>query len=153
MQTKLDLSFYNPNFWLSLFKSISLKTTIIKLDQKFFHFISSDGIIIPKKYSNSKPETNEDYTDEKNNDKEDLELNLVFEKIDEEIIKTIENYDGVVFVKLNWKAPKVKRKIMSIIFIFKDVEGWVPQLKCQNMEDVLTALKSSSIIGEMLENW
>lgn len=111
METKLDLSFYNPNFWLPLFKSIAIKTTIIKLDQKFFHYLCSDGIIIPKKYSNTKSDPlKEDHPVQENDNQENIELNLVFEKIDEEIVKTIENYDGAVFVKLNWKAPKVKKK-------------------------------------------
>ncbi len=108
METKLNLSLYCPSFWLPLFKNYSLKAILIKLDLKFFKYLCSDGIIIPKKYSLIKPDPHNEEPPIEPNENEENQLDLIFEKIDEEIINAIKKYDGGVFVKLNWKAPKVK---------------------------------------------
>jgi len=168
-QNIVNLSQYLQSFWLPIFKNHTFKTRIIKTNLKFLQYLSSDGIFIHPKYrkphpkdqnsldidiieenqsKNLKPpvqistleaisnKNNEDFSS--NPDYEHEELSY-FPEFDQEIEKAFMEFDHKVFVKLNWKAPR-------------DIDTWVPRLQCSNIEDVFMCLKSSSIIGEMLEN-
>lgn len=161
----VNLNYYSPTYWLPLFKPITLKTRLIETNLKFFQYLSADGIFIHSKYrkahardsldldqieesdpqtlSSSKNPTFEAFSNKNNEDfssnQENLPEELVlFPEFDQQILNVLEEFDNKVFVKLNWKAPR-------------DIESWVPKLMCQNIEDILMALKSSTIIGEMLE--
>ena len=162
-QNTVNLAYYNVSYWYPLFKSFSLKTRIIPTNLRFFNYLSSDGVYIHPKYRkpHSKDSLDTDQIEEiitktsnpqgfegiSNRNNEDfssnqeifLEENTVFPEFDEKIMEILKEFDQKVFVKLNWKAPK-------------DIDTWIPQLLCQNCEDIFMALKSSSIIGEMLEN-
>jgi len=157
----INLSNYNLSSWYPLFKSISLKSRIIPTNLRFFTYLSSDGIYIHPKYRKSLSKTSLDldqisetmtkpsnFDGISNRNNEDFSSNQdifseessIFPEFDEEILKILKEFDNKVFVKLNWKAPK-------------DIDTWVPHLLCQSIEEVFLALKSSSIIGEMLENF
>ena len=168
MEPEVNLLNYKPSFWLPLFKPLTFKTRIIKANLRFFKYLSSDGIYIHSKYRKPHPKDHEsldmDIIEEnpekpskppilgtfeaisnKNNDDlssnqgvEDEEEKAFFPELDVDIEKTIVEFENRVFVKLNWKAPK-------------DIDTWVPRLQCLNIEDVLMSLKSSAILGEMLE--
>lgn len=164
--TQINLEHYNITNWLPQFKSISLKTRVIQTNLRFFQYLSYDGIYIHSKYHKvyNKNSLDLDQIDEKdtkiqanfnnptfeafsNKNNEDFSSNqeimseemALFSEFDLDILKTLEEFENKVFVKLNWKAPK-------------DIETWVPRLHCQSIEDIFLALKSSTIIGEMLEN-
>ena len=168
MEPEVNLLNYKPSFWLPLFKSLTFKTRIIKTNLHFFKYLSSDGIFIHPKYRKPHPKDHEsldmdaiEETPEKpskppilgtfeaisNKNNDDLSSNQdveqedqsFFPEFDMDIEKAIVEFDQHVFVKLNWKAPK-------------DIDTWVPRLQCLNIEDVLMSLKSSAILGEMMEN-
>ena len=168
MEKVINLDHYNPASWLSRYKQYTLKARIISTNIRFFQYLSSDGIYIHHKYRKQHPQesldldqieenspekqknlntnqptyeaisnkNNEDYSSQQEIASEE---SAVFPEFDEEIMKVLEEFDNKVFIKLNWKAPK-------------DIDTWVPKLLCQSIEDIFLALKSSTLIGDMLEN-
>lgn len=157
---EINLNYYNPFYWHPIFKSVTFKTRIIPTNLRFFQYLSADGIYIHPKYRNSQPKgsldidqieeieskipTNEAVSNKNNEDfssNQELmpEELAIFEEFDQLIINALEEFENKCFVKLNWKAAR-------------DIETWIPKQMCQNIEDVFMSLKSSAIIGEMLEN-
>lgn len=59
---------------------------------------------------------------------------------EETFASAIEDFGGSVFAKLGWRAPR-------------DTENWLHGLEINNMEDFLTAFKSSGILTELLEEY
>lgn len=110
------LHHFLPANWPDKLRSASLKFRAIKLDQNFYQFLQEDGIFIHPTYLRK---GNTNVVDDK-----DLHLFKQFPDIAQKISEAIEEFDGAVFVKLNWKCPM-------------DCKSWLSNMKSEHIEDVV----------------
>ncbi|OUM60581.1 hypothetical protein PIROE2DRAFT_46106, partial [Piromyces sp. E2] len=135
--------------WYPKYKKISLKSRIIPLEEEFINYLNEDGIYLPfndngqpqKFYQAEKDiyDIDSDWSsDEYDDEDEDDNTNKVpsFPSLEKQINSVIEEFNGNVFPKLNWSAPKDA--------------AWISisqSLKCTNPSDIFLLLKSSDFIN------
>ncbi|ORX49946.1 D123-domain-containing protein [Piromyces finnis] len=135
--------------WYPKYKKISLKSRIIPLEEEFINYLNEDGIYLPfnddgqpqKFYHAEKDiyEIDSDWSsDEYEDEDEDDNINKIpsFPLLEKQINEVIEEFNGNVFPKLNWSAPKDA--------------AWISisqSLKCTNPSEIFLLLKSSDFIN------
>lgn len=109
-------------------QKLGFKAKYIKLDEDLLSFLDEDGIYIHPKYLKN-PEGIDDL---------DERFRVFSQEFEDTVRETLEEY-GSIFVKLNDRAPR-------------DIENWLHRLQIYSMEELLTGLKSSGILTELLED-
>ena len=128
VETELNLHVYLEPNWPEGVKRLALKSSIIKLNARFLRYLNSDGVIIHKKYyipsdwNNNDDDlsfSDDDDTKEKkgpsSNEGSDLDHELdndpeiEFPEFEPLITEALTKYSGALFLKLNWKAPRVSQ--------------------------------------------
>lgn len=103
---------YLPAVWIKHFPNIPIlggKYELISLDERFFEFLESDGLILDhdttleSSFSSSEEDSIED--------SDDTELlftpSAIFPDIDSKIKHVVSNFSNGVVPKINWTVPKV----------------------------------------------
>lgn len=146
-------------------QALTFKSKCIRVDRNLFDFLLEDGIYIHPKYlksaathpavdaksngnsNDAEPDcSNANANTENNNHSTSYHSNssVTFREFSPEFesafANALEEFDGSLFVKLAWRAPR-------------DTENWLLGLEITNMEDLLTALKSSGILTDILEDY
>lgn len=111
--------------WLDLFKSCTLKTILIPLDNAFVEYLKADGIELPD--------------DDASPDEFLKDSSLSFPSLQESIKSAITTLGGFVFPKLNWSSPKDAAWI-----------AFGSTLKCTDVSSILLLLKSSDFVNHDL---
>jgi len=133
--------------WYPKYKKISLKSRIIPLEEEFINYLNEDGIYLPfndngqpqKFYQAERDEYDSDWSsDEYEDEDEDENNNKIpsFPSLEKQINTVIDEFNGKVFPKLNWSAPKDA--------------AWISisqSLKCTNPSEIFLLLKSSDFIN------
>ncbi|KAL4496757.1 hypothetical protein ABPG73_011723 [Tetrahymena malaccensis] len=161
---KQDMWKFNQVNWPEQLKKLTFKTKYIKVDQNLYDFLEEDGIYIHPRYQKNSSqnyllEKNKDFhlqkqkneEEEENNEQDDsfnqdcddedhdFKFRIFSKEFEEQIKETFDDFESV-FVKLNWRSPR-------------DTENWLHGLQIDNLEDLLTVLKSSGILAELLEEY
>lgn len=125
----LSLTKTRFNSWYPTFRKVSQKATILDLlkltplqdRHGFLDWYESDGIILPIGSDKSTSVTSQlgngnAEEAEGEEDDDDQEKGWTFQQLDQHIRQVIHKYDGAVFPKLDWSAPRVslgfKQKIV-----------------------------------------
>ena len=134
----LDCQFHK---WFELFKSNTMKSSIINLPEEFITYLLQDGVILPSTESSA-------FGRDELSDDEDLtervgDVQLAredFSQLSADIKTAIVQLRGEVFPKFNWSAPTDA--------------SWLRggSLKCNDAADVYLLLKSSDRIVFDIEN-
>lgn len=133
--------------WYPKYKKISLKSRIIPLEEEFINYLNEDGIYLPfndngqpqKFYQAERDEYDSDWSSDEYEDEDEDEANNKvpsFPSLEKQINSVIEEFNGNVFPKLNWSAPKDA--------------AWISisqSLKCTNPSEIFLLLKSSDFIN------
>lgn len=133
--------------WYPKYKKVSLKSRIIPLEEEFINYLNEDGIYLPfndngqpqKFYHAQRDEYDSDWSSDEYEDEDEDEANSKvpsFPSLEKQINAVIDEFDGNVFPKLNWSAPKDA--------------AWISisqSLKCTNPSDIFLLLKSSDFIN------
>ncbi|ORX65321.1 D123-domain-containing protein [Anaeromyces robustus] len=133
--------------WYPKYKKISLKSHIIPLEEEFINYLNEDGIYLPfndngqpqKFYQAERDEYDSDWSSDEYEDEDEDEANNKipsFPLLEKQINTVIEEFNGKVFPKLNWSAPKDA--------------AWISisqSLKCTNPSEIFLLLKSSDFIN------
>lgn len=112
--------------WYPKFRKVSPKATVINVEEIEPHlldWLEEDGLTLPlgsegieEKFASAHFESDEEDDDEEDDEEEEEKEKRVsrrFMALDERIRQVLDKYDGRVFPKLNWSAPKVIR-LLSI---------------------------------------
>lgn len=133
--------------WFPVFDSIkprvTLRSAYMQLTHDFISYLHEDGVVIPNSIVTGK--YNAEFSDEEEDEKyptQEEEYAREFPDIQNFIADTIEEFDGAVFPKLNWSAPRDAQWILSDSKL----------LKCTHTEDVFLVLKSSQFISHDLDD-
>ncbi|CAO1632225.1 unnamed protein product [Sympodiomycopsis kandeliae] len=132
--------------WYPALRKISPKATIIDvkaLQPDFFDWLEEDGLILPRGSGSGVIGGEDDELDADTSDDDDDDDEEApppprdFSTLDEKIRTVIEKYDGEVFPKLDWSAPR-------------DAAWILPEqtLKCTTPADVYLLLKSSDFVAK-----
>lgn len=90
----------------SLFQNLSAKGKEKERERGFLQWYESDGIVLPHgSDENTAAAASEE--EEEEEDHEEEEERWKFDELDAKIRNTINKYDGAVFPKLDWSAPRV----------------------------------------------
>lgn len=115
----LSLTKTRFNSWYPSFRKVSQKATILDLVELtphqdrhgFLDWYQSDGIILPIGSDTSTSVTsqlgNGNSEDSQGEEDDDQEKGWTFQLLDQQIRQVIQKYDGAVFPKLDWSAPRV----------------------------------------------
>lgn len=127
--------------WYPEFRSVTIRSIIIPLEDAFIRFILSDGIKLPSGTNVSscaKFHLEEDCSWSSDDNEDDDDDNYCFPELNAKIEEAIRQLGGAVMPKLNWSAPK---------------DGtWINEgsMKCQTPGDVYILLKSSDFCSHDL---
>ncbi|KAF9877354.1 cell cycle control protein cdc123 [Colletotrichum karsti] len=150
--------------WFPKYRTVSIRSRIIKLSPDFVQYIRDDGIILaddddtqtdaqdeddwaPSSNTSGAPRRNQPDPDSEDSDSDADDAdsrppNQRFPEIHKEIKDRIAELGGAVAPKLNWSAPKDA--------------AWISPhqntLKCTTPNDVYLLLKSSSFVSHDLEH-
>ncbi|KAK2029891.1 D123-domain-containing protein [Colletotrichum zoysiae] len=147
--------------WFPKYRTVSIRSRIIKLSANFVQYIRDDGIILADEddvlaeedegewsaSSNTAdtPRRNQHLEEESSDDEPEADSrppNERFPDIHQEIKDIIKELGGAVAPKLNWSAPKDA--------------AWISPhqntLKCTSPNDIYLLLKSSSFVSHDLEH-
>ncbi|KAK1637210.1 D123-domain-containing protein [Colletotrichum phormii] len=147
--------------WFTKYRTVSIRSRIIKLSPDFVQYIRDDGIILAdddepqedeaeEEWSASSntagaPRRNQHLEEDDSDDEPEADCrppNERFPEIHHEIKERIKELGGAVAPKLNWSAPKDA--------------AWISPhqntLKCTTPNDIYLLLKSSSFVSHDLEH-
>ncbi|CAI0654435.1 unnamed protein product [Colletotrichum noveboracense] len=150
--------------WFPKYRTVSIRSRIIKLSPDFVQYIRDDGIILadddaaqpdsneeeeewaPSSNTSGAPRRNQHLDEDSDSDSEpeadSRPPNERFPEIHQEIKDRIKELGGSVAPKLNWSAPKDA--------------AWISPhqntLKCTTPNDIYLLLKSSSFVSHDLEH-
>ncbi|KAK1509713.1 hypothetical protein CTAM01_01836 [Colletotrichum tamarilloi] len=147
--------------WFPKYRTVSIRSRIIKLSPDFVQYIRDDGIILAdddepqedeaeEEWSASSntagaPRRNQHLEEDDSDDEPEADCrppNERFPEIHQEIKERIKELGGSVAPKLNWSAPKDA--------------AWISPhqntLKCTTPNDIYLLLKSSSFVSHDLEH-
>ncbi|KAG8852107.1 hypothetical protein FRB96_008908 [Tulasnella sp. 330] len=145
--TRSTVLAFQCSSWYAAFAPITVKSTIVRpLPEEFRQYLESDGVTIPagaedtfvaqSSLSNSESDTSDTESDIP------PQRTFSFPDLDATIRKTIVKYEGAVFPKLNWTAPKDASWILAPS----------TPLKCTSPADVYLYLKSSDFAAHDLDH-
>ena len=123
--------------WYPTFKSLTIRSKIIKLPKEFIDYLNDDGVVLPNPdaIGSRSAETDPDWAWD-NSDCEDEAVKAPeFPELANRVDEAIQALGGTVFPKLNWSAPR------DASWITKD-----GTLKCSCFDDICLLLKSSDFI-------
>lgn len=136
--------------WYPPLRKVSPKATILdvsSLQPDFFQWLEEDGLVLPRGSgagvvggeNQNDQQSLGDGDDESDDDEEDFLIARDFSPLDERIRQVIEKYNGEVFPKLDWSAPR-------------DAAWILPgkTLQCTTPADVYLLLKSSDFVAKDL---
>lgn len=138
--------------WYPPLKKVSPKATILDvtaIQPDFFQWLEEDGLVLPRGSGagvvggeNQDDQLSQGDGDDEDDTEEDDEGSLIardFSALDERIRQVIEKYDGQVFPKLDWSAPR-------------DAAWILPgqTMQCSTPADVYLLLKSSDFVAKDL---
>lgn len=139
--------------WYPTFRKVSPKATILdvaSIQSDFFDWLEEDGLVLPRgsgagvvggEAEDDDDEWNDGNASHDSEEEEEEEPAVArdFSILDDKIRLIIEKYDGEVFPKLDWSAPR-------------DAAWILPgqTLKCTTPADVYLLLKSSDFIAKDL---
>ena len=112
------------NVWYPIFSSVTFKSKVILLPKEFESYLNEESIFMP--ISLKENEEDKSHYSAYN-----------FQVLDKDINNTLKEFNGKVFIKLNWKAPK-------------DGSWMVMELKCTNVKEVYQLLKCSDLVRNNL---
>jgi len=145
-EAKMNCMFQN---WYSNFQQITFKSEIIPLPLEFIQYLHQDSIYMPESaFPKYQKDASNDYDEDESkwdDDEPDTEANgrfPNFPELEQRIKEVIQNFDGLVFPKLNWSCPKDAT--------FMSVSG---NIQCQNSNDIILLLKSSDFINHDLSQF
>ncbi|EJD43518.1 D123-domain-containing protein [Auricularia subglabra TFB-10046 SS5] len=137
--SRTSLNRFRTSFWYPRFQAVTIKATVIPLDEEFRRYMHADSVTIPEG-ADDHPAVSTLSDDEDQDDSDDSDpepaTRFAFPELDQRIREVIKAYDGGVFPKLNWSAPKDARWIAPS-----------PPLRCLTPADVYLLLKSSDFIS------
>ena len=111
--------------WYKDFAHVTFKSRIIPLPEHFMEYLNEESVFMPTSMKR------EDETHYSPHD---------FSSFEAEVQKALDDFDGKVFVKLNWKAPK-------------DAIWVVPELKCESVTQIYQVLKCSDLVRLNFDSW
>lgn len=139
--------------WYPPLRKVSPKATILDvstIQPDFFEWLEEDGLILPRGSGagvvGGEEEDEEEEIEDADGERDDASSSSSedlqprdFSVLDERIRQIIDKYDGEVFPKLDWSAPR-------------DAAWILPgqTLKCTTPADVYLLLKSSDFVGKDL---
>ncbi|PWN23912.1 D123-domain-containing protein [Microstroma glucosiphilum] len=139
--------------WYPPLRKVSPKATILDvstIQPDFFEWLEEDGLILPRGSGagvvGGEEEEDEEEVEDADGERDDASSSSSedlqprdFSVLDERIRQVINKYDGEVFPKLDWSAPR-------------DAAWILPgqTLKCTTPADVYLLLKSSDFVGKDL---
>ncbi|WWC88313.1 uncharacterized protein L201_003221 [Kwoniella dendrophila CBS 6074] len=151
--------------WLDTFEDITFPSTIIDLEElgeaeEFLRWIEADSIFLPEgsegrfhtqtlnstqqPVTRQRPNSNASYSSSSSSSSSTSEAPIYnLPKLNAAIREVLEKYDGAVFPKLNWTAPK------DAAFILPQTASG--PLHCTSPSDVYLLLKSSDFISHDLD--
>ncbi|KAH8998686.1 D123-domain-containing protein [Lactarius akahatsu] len=136
-----DVTAFQFSNWYPIFSSLSIKSTVVPLDDDFRSYLEADGIFVPIGSEDVPPKsTLEDYDQHSDDEATSPSTQYAFPELDARIRTVIDEY-GAVFPKLNFSSPK-------------DAAWLLPSsspLKCTSPADVYLLLKSSDFITHDLD--
>lgn len=130
--------------WYPKFKSVSIKTLMVELPERFVEYLLDDSgtFLLPLSVTGTdalpkrthKPEDEEDFTVHEGSEDESEcpPQPPSFPELETKVQESIETLGGAVFPKLNWSSPKDSAWITS--------SG---TLKCSSLSEIVLLLRSS----------
>jgi len=125
--------------WYEDFKSATFASRVIPLSEEFVQYLLEDGIRLPESVDRGATSNDGDSSGWGDGGSDSDDNPPSFPEIEGSIHAAITDLGGAVLPKLNWSAPKDARWVYGT-------------LKCQNVKEVLTLLKSSDFISHDLSN-
>ncbi|KAH7105045.1 D123-domain-containing protein [Auriculariales sp. MPI-PUGE-AT-0066] len=147
--TRSGLRQFLTSAWYPKFQRSTIKTTTIPLDDAFRAYMHADGVTIPRGADDRlvvrilRPAgsmLSDDEGDDGDDGDDDPSSVFEFPDLDRSIREAIAAYDGAVFPKLNWSAPKDARWISPS-----------PPLRCLSPADVYLLIKSSDFVSHGID--
>ena len=125
--------------WYPLLQKNSIKSIILDLDEDFISYLKEDGIFLPD--SSSGYLENDALSDDEDlvPVKQETRQKRQFPELEKKIKDSIAKFDGEVFIKFNWSAPR------DAVWMNNG------SLKCFSAPDIYLLLKSSDRIIYDLE--
>ena len=131
--------------WYPIYRKQSIKSLVIELPQSFISYIQDeDSIHLPPDVISAA--TGDHFSDDEDLHEVDEEegttaapSSSLFHHLNNQLRRAIQDLNGAVFIKMNWKAPKDA--------------SWINAntLKCLNLEQVYLLLKASSRVTDVIE--
>ena len=113
--------------WYPKFRKVSPKATIIDVEEIEPHlldWLEEDGLTLPlgsegleEEFASAHIESDEEQDEDDSEEDEEEKGERVsrrFMALDERIRQVLDKYDGRVFPKLNWSAPKVNKNALDL---------------------------------------
>ena len=107
--------------WYPRYRKVSPKATVIPIDDiqpDFLDWLEEDGLTVPHSSDDADGDADDDgfasdrsSAPDEDEDEEEAEFKVIprrFIALDERIRQVMNKYDGRVFPKLNWSAPRVR---------------------------------------------
>ncbi|WVW85072.1 hypothetical protein I302_107108 [Kwoniella bestiolae CBS 10118] len=152
--TRAQIDSARTSAWYDTFEDITFDSTVIDLaglgeEEEFLHWLEADSIFLPEgsegryvsETSSSTRQRSTSNASSSSSSSDAPEYHLP--KLNAAIREVIEKYDGAVFPKLNWTAPK------DAAFILPQTASG--PLHCTSPSDVYLLLKSSDFISHDLD--
>ncbi|KAI9443105.1 cytoplasmic protein [Lactarius indigo] len=139
--TREDVIAFQFSNWYPIYSSLSIRSTVVPLDDDFRSYLEADGIFVPIGSEDVPPRsTLEDHDQHSDDEATSPSTQYAFPELDTRVRTVIDEY-GAVFPKLNFSSPK-------------DAAWLLPSsspLKCTSPADVYLLLKSSDFITHDLD--
>jgi hypothetical protein len=137
MSAKTDLALCAISNWYPALHHVSIRTTLLPLDDAFVRYLLADGCFVPADEGCTDRPSGSDAPDDGWSDDErwsDDECDSSapvprFPELESAIVAAIRKHGGAVMPKLNWSAPKDAAWVLG------------GSLKCTSPRDVLLLLK------------